>query len=265
MSMKKIKVSIITVSLNQGRYIEKCIKSVKEQTYPYIEHIIMDGGSADNTLEILKKYNGTYNIIWRSKKDRGQSHAFNKAIKIAKGDWLIFINSDDFLLKKTSIDDALRLIKKNPGHMIYMANIKVVDANNHYCYDGSEFKHKIYTYDILMNKDPHVVHQGTIYNKKVFKKIGFYDERFNYHMDYELHLRASRFFDIQTLNMFLSALRTHPQAKTKKWSPKSDIEIIYAKIKNGGSLINKQNFYSLIKFIYRIFSSFLKRKAYKPT
>jgi len=81
--MKNPKLSIITASFNQGEFIEECIKSIKNQTYPYIEHIIMDGGSTDSTVDIIKKYAGTYNLKWKSEKDRGQSHAFNKEINMA--------------------------------------------------------------------------------------------------------------------------------------------------------------------------------------
>ena len=73
-------VSIVTPSYNQGRFIEDTILSVKNQDYPNIEHIVVDGGSTDNTLDILKKYEGTYNMRWISEPDEGQSDAVNKGL-----------------------------------------------------------------------------------------------------------------------------------------------------------------------------------------
>lgn len=88
-------VSIITPSFNQGQFIEETILSVKNQGYPNVEHIIVDGGSTDNTLEILKKYESTYDMRWISERDEGQYDAINKGFRKAKGDILGWINSDD--------------------------------------------------------------------------------------------------------------------------------------------------------------------------
>ena len=86
------KVSIVTPSYNQGQFIERTILSVLEQDYPNIEYIVIDGGSTDNTLEILKKYEDR--LIWKSEPDRGQAHAINKGLRIATGDILAYMNSE---------------------------------------------------------------------------------------------------------------------------------------------------------------------------
>ena len=92
--MKKI--SIIIPSLNQGIFIEKTITSLLEQNYPNLEIIVMDGGSTDSTISILKKYEP--DVQWISEKDNGQSHAINKGIGICSGEIIGFLNSDDYLL-----------------------------------------------------------------------------------------------------------------------------------------------------------------------
>jgi len=86
-------ISIVTPSLNQGRYIEQTIQSVLLQNYPNFEHIVIDGGSTDGTVEILKKYP---HLKWISEKDSGQSEALNKGLKMATGDIIAWINSDDW-------------------------------------------------------------------------------------------------------------------------------------------------------------------------
>ncbi len=91
-------VSIVTPSLNQGGFIEDCIRSVKNQSYKNIEHIIVDGGSTDATINILKKYEGTYNMIWLSEPDNGMYDAINKGFKLSKGEIMAWINADDMYL-----------------------------------------------------------------------------------------------------------------------------------------------------------------------
>jgi glycosyltransferase involved in cell wall biosynthesis len=116
------------VSYNAARYIEKTICSVKSQTYSPIEHIVIDGGSTDGTVDILRHYEGTYDLHWKSESDRGQSHALNKGIHSATGAWLNFLNSDDYLLDADSIKRVPEYICCHPGFSIYMGKIWVVDA-----------------------------------------------------------------------------------------------------------------------------------------
>jgi glycosyltransferase involved in cell wall biosynthesis len=101
---KQIKFSIVTPSYNQGQYLEKAILSVIEQDYPNLEYIIIDGGSTDNSLEIIKKYE-KHLAYWVSEKDRGQSHAINKGFERASGDLFGWLNSDDYFAP-----DALKTV-----------------------------------------------------------------------------------------------------------------------------------------------------------
>jgi glycosyltransferase involved in cell wall biosynthesis len=96
--MEKLKISVITPSLNQGKYIEECILSVLNQGYDNFDHIIIDGGSTDNTLTVLRKYK---HLIWVSEPDEGQSDAINKGFKMASGEIIGWLNADDRYLPGT--------------------------------------------------------------------------------------------------------------------------------------------------------------------
>ena len=89
------RITIVTPSFNQGQYLEQTIRSVLNQDYPNVEYIIMDGGSRDNSAEIIKKYSD-FLARWESEPDRGQAHAINKGMEYASGDILCWINSDDW-------------------------------------------------------------------------------------------------------------------------------------------------------------------------
>ena len=202
----------------------------------------MDGGSIDGTLDILRQYEGSYDLHWRSEPDRGQSHAFNKGIEAATGEWLYFLNSDDYLLDRDSISRVMNYIQEHPGYSIYMGKIWGVDAQGKTLTENTKpFGHAVYSQQILLNKDAMVVHQGTFYQHSVFETAGKYSEWYHYHMDYEFHLRASKYFDILTMPLNVAALRTHPTAKTKQADSRRALEMFWARFKNGGRFFHRQN------------------------
>ena len=115
-------VSIITPSYNQAKYIRETIESVLNQDYPNIEYIVIDGGSTDETLEILEEYKGKLTYI--SEKDDGQSDAINKGFKMAKGDILAWINSDD-KYEPNAVTSAVEIFNQNSNIGLLLSLIHI--------------------------------------------------------------------------------------------------------------------------------------------
>jgi len=121
-------VSILTPSFNQGRFIGDCLRSVANQTYRNIEHIVMDGGSADETIEVLKAATGS--VRWTSEPDRGQSHALNKALAASQGEYIGWLNSDDAYVDRRSVAGAGEVFQKHPEVGVVYGHSLVINAAN---------------------------------------------------------------------------------------------------------------------------------------
>ena len=121
-------VSILTPSYNQGRFIGDCITSVANQTYRPIEHVVMDGGSTDETLEVLAS--APEHLRWRSEADRGQSHALNKALAESRGEIIGWLNSDDAYADRRAIEEAVRLFERYPDVGAVYGHSLMIDAHN---------------------------------------------------------------------------------------------------------------------------------------
>ena len=104
-----IKVSIITVCKNSERFLASTIESVINQSYKNIEYIIIDGASTDSTCEIIKRYESNISF-WMSEPDDGMYHAINKGLRIASGDYILILNSDDMLAAKETIEQVSKII-----------------------------------------------------------------------------------------------------------------------------------------------------------
>ena len=239
-------ISVITVCLNPGRYIRQTIESVRAQSYPAVEHIVVDGGSTDGTLDVLREVEGSYNIRWASEADRGLGHAFNKGIARARGEWLYFLNADDYLLDADALRRVMDYVSAHPGWSVYMGHIRGVDS------EGEEtapeeppFGRDLFTHEVLLNEAPTVVHQGTFYAREVFERVGGYDESYRTHMDYEFHLRLTRKYDIKAMELVVAGLRAHADAKSQQPHASRFVELYRARRDNGGRLVHPHTLYFL--------------------
>jgi glycosyltransferase involved in cell wall biosynthesis len=182
--MKPIKISILTPSYNQGSFIERNILSVLNQNYSSFEHIVIDGGSNDNTVEILKKYP---HLKWVSEKDNGQADALNKGLKTATGEIIGWVNSDDFY--EPDIFNAVAKEFEDQNVQWIVGNIKY-----YYEVDKHErpIKSPVITYNNLLKSPETVKQPATFFRKSILERVGGWNVEYHLVMDYDLWLRLAR-------------------------------------------------------------------------
>lgn len=179
-------VSIITVSLNSEKTIERTILSVKNQTYKNIEYIIIDGGSTDSTSEIINKYKKNISY-WVSEKDAGIYNAMNKGISIANGEIIGIINSDDWL-KEDAIEKVIATSESlSDEKYVIHGKIAIFDKNNRFMKNHGPKPILGYHYISTPFKHP-----AMFVSRKIYDDIGVYDEEIGLSADYDFMLRVIR-------------------------------------------------------------------------
>lgn len=209
-----MKISIITPSFNQAAFIERTIQSVLSQNYPNLEYIVMDGGSTDGTVEILKKYSDR--IIWKSEKDRGQSDAINKGLGIATGEIVAYLNSDD-TYAPSALQKVADFFEHNPEKMWVYGKCKIIDAHD------QEIRRPITAYKNWLLKDysyPRLLSENfisqpaTFWKRQIHAEMGFFNEMEHYCMDYEFWLRIGQKYPAGVINDYLANFRYYSDSKS---------------------------------------------------
>lgn len=180
-----MKVSIITPSYNQGQFIERTILSVLNQSYKHIEYILIDGGSTDNTMEIVEKYRDRIHVIVHEK-DKGQSDAINKGFKLATGSLVGWINSDD-ILYANCVEKIVYMATLHPEGSIYYPGM--IDLINSQDEKTGEIKKYITNKSTLTQKDYCLIQQGSFYSLGIVKEVNYLDPEKHYCMDLDLWLK----------------------------------------------------------------------------
>ena len=207
------KISIITPSYNQGQFLEETILSVLNQNYPNLEYIIIDGGSTDNSVEIIKKYE-KYLAYWVSEKDNGQTHAINKGLKRATGDILAYLNSDDIYLPGILVKIA-EFFENNP-------KIDIVYGDCHIINERGELvkKKKEIAFDYLMGCmigfGIIIIQPSTFFKKGAVGDVGYFNENLHFVMDANYWFRCTqKGLRFKHISQFISGFRWHLNSKTK--------------------------------------------------
>lgn len=231
-----IKVSIVTPSYNQGQFIEETIKSVLNQTYKNIQYILVDGGSTDQTMDVVEKYRKKIDIIIHEK-DKGQSDAINKGFKLATGELVGWINSDD-VLYPDCVAAIVSLYNKNKdGVIFYCSRLDTIDEKSNLI---KTIERKIPNRNFLLHFKYDVLQQGSFYKKSVVERVNFLDENIYYCMDLDLWLRLLSFGNIYALKkQAYSASRKWAETKTNTAQDKFLKNIMQVLLKNGAKKYSK--------------------------
>ncbi len=214
-------VSIITPSYNQGEFIEETIKSVLNQDYPNIEYIVIDGGSTDNTLSILEKYKGRLHYI--SEKDEGQSDAINKGFKLAKGDIVAWLNSDD-VYAENCISKAVQTFNNDSDIALVYGDGNIIDDNSKVL-KKFEYTQKFSLYSLLFIWD-YIMQPASFFRADALKNVGYLNKNLHYIMDWELWIKLALDYKVAYIPEILACSREYAQTKTSTGAQKRLDEIL---------------------------------------
>jgi glycosyltransferase involved in cell wall biosynthesis len=205
------RISIVTPSYNQGQYLEQTIRSVLEQNYPNLEYIIIDGGSTDDSVQIIRKY--AHGISsWVSEPDSGQSEALEKGFALATGEIAAWINSDDYY-EQDALYEVARAYK-DERFDFFCGTCRMVDT------DGKQLR-VLHTPEVTHRTltrywRPHFCppQPSIFFRREILAGLGGFDRTLHYAMDFDLWLKASRQYSFRHTSENLSYYRVHADSKT---------------------------------------------------
>lgn len=226
-------VSVITPSYNQGKFIRETIESVLSQDYPNIEYIVVDGGSTDDTLAILEEYSLVdERIRFISEKDRGQSHAINKGLAMAKGEIIGWLNSDDTYLPG-AIRMAVDALQGQPSWAMVYGKAYTIDENSQ---KQSDYYVAPADYKLLFDGCM-ICQPAAFIRKNVFREVKGVDETLHFCMDYDLWIRIAKKHALGFIQKALANARTHNTCKTSTlWNSVGVPEILRTSVKHYGTI-----------------------------
>jgi glycosyltransferase involved in cell wall biosynthesis len=249
-------ITVITVVLNGEKTLEETIKSVINQTYPNVEYIIIDGGSTDGTLDIIKKYED-YIDYWVSEPDKGIYDAMNKGVVVASGQWINFMNAGDKFFNDNTIFFIYQNVKSlNSNYDIVYGKVEIINEKGEI-----EAIYGLNEKDSLkkLKKYMSIPHQSTFYRLEFFKKTGKYDNDFKIAGDYEILLRSYKNLQIKFLDSILALMLSNGVSQTQ--ITKVFKEFTRAKLKNKDKIratYTKIYIYYIVMMIKRIIKILLK-------
>ena len=201
-----LKLSIITITRNSERYLRETIESVISQDYPDFEYILVDGESTDGTLDIIKGYAaGDGRVRWISEPDRGIADAMNKGIRLATGDVVAHIHSDDLYLPDV-FSRVAGIFRENPRARWVTGRLRYIDGEGRVLYDTT--LKTSYAFRSIFKRNI-IGHPATFIRRDVFAEAGLFDTALRYAMDYDLWLRISSRYEPLAVNDLFAKFRQH--------------------------------------------------------
>jgi glycosyltransferase involved in cell wall biosynthesis len=210
-----MKISIVTPSLNQGRYLREALESVRTQAYPCVEHLVLDGGSKDETVVLLQSfaaYTEWQHLSWSSGPDGGQSEALNRGFEEATGDIIGWLNSDD-RYRAGCFDHVLKAFAENPDVDVLYGDFTVMDQDGIMLRVRKEIDFSRFI--LLYHRVSYIPTPSTFFRRRVFDDGNRLQPNLHYAMDYEFFLRlADAGYKIRHIPHVLADFRLHPESKS---------------------------------------------------
>ncbi|MCK6538908.1 MAG: glycosyltransferase [Anaerolineales bacterium] len=238
-------VSIVTPSFNQARFLEATVRSVLEQDYPRIEYFIVDGGSTDGSVEIIKKYAegledrqqavGFHKVdYWVSEPDKGQTDAINKGFARAQGDILAWINSDD-TYEPGAVSAAVKYLQEHPDVGLVYGDANFIDENGRVI---GKFAARQTDYARLRRGYVHIPQQASFFRASLWREVGPLDPSFYFAMDYDLWVRIAARAAIHYTPQLWANFRLHSSGKTIAADDRCWPEMIRIHRRDGGNWLS---------------------------
>jgi len=226
-------ITIVTPSFNQARFLGTTIESVLNQDYPHIEYIILDGGSTDGSLDIIRHNEGRL-AAWLSEPDKGQTEAINRGFGMARGEILAWLNSDDVYLPG-AVSEAVAYLQAHPevgmvhGEAYYINEAGTPVAR----FPSADTDHKE-----LRRGAPRIAQQAAFFRSAVWRMVGPLDPTFYYAMDYDLWVRISAVTPLAYVPRMWAGFRLHGESKSMTVARRCWPEMMRVHFRDGGGVVS---------------------------
>lgn len=210
-TMSLPKISVVTASLDQGEFIEATMRSVHDQNYPNLEHIVIDGGSTDGTLDVIRRYEDKI-AFWSSEPDAGQTHALAEGFSRATGDIFCWLNSDD-LFASTTLWEVARFFEVHGDARFVYGNSRWIDLDGNFIKPKREHRWNKF---VWLNDHNFIPQPSTFWRSDLYRQVGGLDTSFNLAMDADLWIRFAEVTPPRHVARPWSSMRFYPEQKNTR-------------------------------------------------